>query len=322
MQITKHTAAVPEALAVEYTQFWRDTFDAPPQRYLPILRGDENSANTFHVYEARVDGQLAGTCTVTQTRMMPALGGLGEVATHPDFRRRGIARDLCRRARDDFKTEDGIAIYLATSNADAARGYRRLGWQRLPGTNVMLHMTDGSAPEAFHVDLFRRPFGRVAIQPLSADERLTMIPLLLTPMDDIVLDATAGFISIRHALQGSCMGLYPRYASLVDGSVAVFVARAEDGRALGIATAATDEQGACRIDAFTHPLADDVLPDLLETTHRSAAGRADNIYALLYTEDIAKQRRFESAGFRQTDATEPMMIGDDTVTMRRYTRPR
>ena len=176
------------------------------------------------VYTARDEGgALAGTAVLCVSRDPAAFGSLGEVATHPDFRRRGAAEALCARSREDFHAMGGEMLVLGTMTPNAARVYRRTGYRRLPGTNVWwMNAKDDRSPEEWQVDHFRPApqavlvAAGVAISEGSARERLRMLALLHAPHDAPVLDATLEIYSTRAAVQCSVNGLYPRYAALVD----------------------------------------------------------------------------------------------------------
>ena len=221
--------------------------DLPPEVFL----GAEVEQNGNTVYlTRRDDGGLAGTCGLTTSRSVPALGGLGEVATDPGLRRSGIATELCKQAVDDFRDLGGQALFLGTDNPDAARVYYRLGWRKLAGANVMANISNGDSPEAFLVD-YTRGLGPAQIRPASPDVRIPLIPLMVLPHDWLVLDSNAAMFSTRYAAQNSCMGLYRRYSHLVrDGRGAWFCAVTQDARVVGSSTARLDGSGACRVDAF------------------------------------------------------------------------
>ena len=66
------------------------------------LAGSEVDHNRHILYVARVGGEVAASVKLTVTRRPADFATLGEVATHPSFRRRGLAQVLCQRAQDDF----------------------------------------------------------------------------------------------------------------------------------------------------------------------------------------------------------------------------
>jgi len=57
------------------------------------------------------------------------LGGIGSVATHPEYEHRGIATELLRRAVDEM-TARGMALSLLFT--DRTSFYQRLGWIQIP----------------------------------------------------------------------------------------------------------------------------------------------------------------------------------------------
>eukprot|EP01045_Picozoa_sp_COSAG04_P002976 COSAG04_NODE_116_length_25104_cov_94.064907_16_plen_241_part_01 len=104
-----------------------------------VLSGHEADDNRDVLYVARVDGALAGSTKLcVSTGPHPWFGGLGEVSTLPEFRRRGIAEALCTRAREDFISVGGKMLVLGTVNPLAARRYFAIGYRRMPGAHDRL----------------------------------------------------------------------------------------------------------------------------------------------------------------------------------------
>ena len=183
-----------------------------------VLSGHEAADNRDVLYVARVDGALAGTTKLcVSTDPHPWFGGLGEVSTLPEFRRRGIAEALCTRAREDFISVGGKMLVLGTVNPLAARRYFAIGYRRMPGAHDRLlaffprwaalshrisggcvagtncwwnNCEDERSAEEWAMDLFRG----VQAEPLSvsvgtAAARIPMISLIYFPNDLAVLDA-------------------------------------------------------------------------------------------------------------------------------------
>ena len=122
MEIVALEQPLPADVIEELAQFWEAIFEASYDDLRPVLAGAEVADNRNLIYLIREGGQLAGTSQLTTSRAVPALGGLGEVATAPAYRGRGIATRLCARARDDFRAQGGQALYLGTVNPAAGAG--------------------------------------------------------------------------------------------------------------------------------------------------------------------------------------------------------
>lgn len=173
--------------------------------------------NQQTVYVARTaDGRLAGTAVLLASDDVQPHGSLGEVATHPEFRRRGIAEALCTCACDDFREAGGGMLVLGTGNVAAARRYYKIGFRRVPGANVWnvnVDSTDDRSPEEWQVDHFRAHshVDGVHIRAGTAAERLRMLALLHAPHDSPVLDANLRLHSIRAAVQHSVNGCVPAW---------------------------------------------------------------------------------------------------------------
>ena len=315
MDFTRINAPLPEELIPELTAFWEEIFENSYEDFKPIFAGDETEDNEDILYLMREGEDLAGTSHLTVGKAEPRLGGLGEVATPPAFRRQGIAAQLCEAALDDFWGQDGEAFFLGTGNPEAARIYYRLGWRKLAGANVMALIVSGKSPEAFLVDYFREAEGQATIIPATAAQRIPMIPLIVCPHDWQVLDANAGILSTRYAVQSSCMGLYPKYDALIQGQNGTwFGAQTASGHLIGLATAHLDESGVCHVDGFTHQSRLDAWGDLVQVAIDWGADRGATEWGgTLSVEDEDKQSLFESLGFEIAGEGEAFTLGERQV---------
>ena len=301
MEFTKLEVPLSEDLARELYAFWERIF-GPGDMPLELLLGSERRHNDNTVYLMRQGERLAGTCMLTVSRAAPMLGGFGEVATEPDLRGGGVATRVCRAAVEDFRAGGGEALFLGTGNPEAARIYYRLGWRRLAGSNIWVNITSDRSPEEFLVDHFRSTRPPITVAPATPHVRVPMIPLIAAPHDWQVLDANPdGMFSTRYRLQPSTMGQYPKYQAVAeDGRGAWFAASARDRSVVGLSSARLDDDGRCRVDAFTHRSFDAHWEALARAaiqwgeSHGSSALRAR-----VSVEDEQKRALFESLGFRE-----------------------
>ncbi len=323
MDFIKSNVPLPERLIPELTAFWEEIFETPYEDFKSIFAGDETEANKDILYLMRQGQDLAGTSHLTVGKAEPRLGGLGEVATPPAFRRQGIAAALCESALDDFRRQGGEAFFLGTGNPEAARIYYRLGWRKLAGANVMALIVSDNSPETFLVDYFREAEGQTSIIPGTAAQRIPMIPLIVCPHDWQVLDANTGIFSTRYALQSSCMGLYPKYDALVrQQSGAWFGTQTASRHLVGLATARLDESGVCHVDGFTHQCRLDAWQDLIQAAMNWGADcGATEWCGMLSVEDEDKRSLFESLGFEATGEGEAFTLGERQVPSVLLKRP-
>ena len=294
-----------EELRGEVIDFWGETFGYSFEDLRGVLAGEESEQNRDVLYLTRSGDRLGGTVLLTQSRSNPEFGLVGEVATAPEFRARGIATTLCATARDEFRASGGQALLLGTANPAAARVYTRLAWRKMAGCVVMACITGGDSPEGFLVDYFRDG-GSVTVAPGTAAERVPMVPLLVTPHDWGVLDANVAFFSTRFVSRGA--DSYPRYDALVrpqarkvlpqEGRGAWFAARTDGGRLVGLSTARLDGPGGCQVDGFTHKSYLGAWEDLIRAAiswgvdHGAVRSRAT-----VSVEDEDKRSHFEALGF-------------------------
>ena len=293
---------IREELARELFDFWEEIF-GPDDPDIPIgvFLGEEADHNR-HVVLAERDGDvLAGTAGIMTPRVNREFAGIGEVATRPEFRGRGIANRLCQQALDEFTEQGGEVVFLGTENPAAARIYHRLGWRRIAGSTVYANVVNGTSPEEYLVDYFRTP-SPVNIVAGDASLRVPMIPLLLTPHDWQVLDGNlpTPMVSTRYAMLNSCMGLCRKYYYLVKRDDAEwFGAKTSDGRLVGISTAWVDGDDVCHVDGFVHARFGDSYHALISAAIGWGKGRgANRCVTRLSVEDEEKRAHFEALGFR------------------------
>lgn len=309
-----------EDLVARLIPFWASFFGAEHvDLEAEVFLGSEISHNCSTLYFEERDATPVSTCVTVRSRSVPALAGFAEVATDPAFRGRGLATALCTQAGEDFRDSAGEAFFLGTVNPQAARIYHRLGWRRLAGSSVMLNVSSGASPEEFLVDYFRKP-GDVTVIPAGAAMRIPMIPLIWTPHDDQVMDANVGLHSLRHEVQSSCMGLYPRYVRALQRRGMWFAACTDDGRVVGLSSALL-EGDSCRVDGFVHRNFHDAWQSLLAAA--SNWGRdagANRVGARVSVEDEEKLARFEEIRFENIGSGDLFQVGGREVASVLLTR--
>lgn len=303
-------APLKPGLTWELFEFWVPIFGEPMDLPREVFLGGEVLQNRNAVYLARREGKLAGTCGLTISISVPALGGFGGVATDPGLRRSGIATELCQEAVDDFREWGGQALFLGTGNPAAARIYHRLGWRKLAGANVMANISSSGSPEEYIVDFFQG-LGRATVRQASPEIRVPIIPLITLPHDWQVLDANAVMFSTRYAVQNSCMGLYRRYDHLAqDGKGAWFGAVTNDGPVVGLSTARLNRSGACQVDGFALRSHMETWPQLIEAAISwGRGGGASVTQAVVGVEDEERRALFEGLGFAGVSPGEPFDLG-------------
>ena len=317
------TPPLEPALAQTLIAFWEAIFETSFDQFHEVLLGSELGINDHHLYLVREHDAVVATTVLTISGSNRHLGGLGEVATIPGHRGRGIAAALTQHARDTFLDQGGEALFLGTVNPTAARIYHRLGWRKMGSANVMCLVADGRAPQDFLLKNFRAA-SDVSFAKGTANARVDMIPLILCPHEQRILDINVGLFSTRYSVQNSCMGLFPRYQALAAADGQWFQATSGDGRLVGLATARPLPNNAWRVDGFAHQNFPGVDRELL----RYCLGWVDAqgsppCLAEVAESDTAKRELFASLGFSDTGVgaactTEEPAIS--TITLKRETR--
>jgi GNAT superfamily N-acetyltransferase len=316
----RYEAPLDSVLVDELMGLWLPIFDDGIDLTCEALLGEEVPHSRITVYTRRLKGKLAGACLVASSDSMPSLGGLGEVATNSDARRSGIGTALTQQALGDFRERGGRGMFLGTVNPAAARIYYRLGWRKLAGANLMVNVLSSESPEEFMVDYFRDIRGEaVKIKLPSPADRAPIIPLLVAPHDWQALDFNTGMMSIRYAVQDSCLGLYRRYAAIASaGRGAWFCAGTAVGHVVGLSTVRLDDKRGCRVDGFTHGDHTGTWQDLVQAAVRwGAENGAAFVYADVSVEDEDKRLMFESIGFKDSGGGNSFNLGGRQVGTRR-----
>ncbi len=84
-----------------------------------------------HFFTARDGLRTVGNVWYTVAQDAPRLGLVGHVLTDPDFRRRGIARQLLGRAMTEFHSRGGAMMQLFTSTLHSLPFYEEAGFENL-----------------------------------------------------------------------------------------------------------------------------------------------------------------------------------------------
>ena len=297
----KLMAPLDTAAADELSEFWECIFGSETDPDLPkdVFTGSESFYNTNAVYLEKENGNIASTCGVTKPIKIPGIGGFGEVATDPSHRKKGLATKLCEIAVNEFRNDGGEALFLGTGNPSAARIYHRLGWRKIPGTSVMVNITNSNSPEEYLVQRFNA-YEDCKIDITTPTARIPIIPLLVNPHDWHVLDANVGMYSTRYDTQNSCMGLYRRYSYIkMDGRGEWFTSSTKDGRVVGISSAKLINKETGQIDGFAHAKFQNTWNELIDAAIKwMAAKGVKKVSAIISVEDEEKQAKLSQIGFR------------------------
>ena len=96
-----------------------------------------------------------------------------DTATHPDFLRRGIFKQLTLAAVE-MATDDGVDLIFNTPNAKSGAGYLKMGWQEVGPIGVMIRPTVRAVRGSGDPDSLPQPedfAGLRAAEPLPVSDR-------------------------------------------------------------------------------------------------------------------------------------------------------
>ena len=307
-----------ESLIGELIEHWETIFECSFEFIRDSLRGgDQCNRDTFYIVRDHDRGdRLVATSHWVQSVRDRRLGGLGEVAVAEPYRQCGLATQLCTQARDAFFAHEGEAIFLGTVNPAAQRIYERLGWSQLPGSTVMV-CCNGHDTSSFLERWFAPQVGSIEIREADQGIRIPVIPLAIAADSATVLDANVNLLSTKLVVQNSCMGLFPRYESVIESGM-VFGMWDEDERLRGLTTARRTDSGVFQIDGFAHAVSMETLERGVSQAISWAAKRSSaSPFAILADCDDNKRAAFEACGFRNVGETFDLKIGDIDIAVHR-----
>lgn len=275
----------------------------------PQLMGKEAAVNKDIVWEAWEDDQLVGTIHTTIPKISPTICGLSAMATHPSVRGKGLGRILFAKIIEEFESQGVTTAFLGTSNPIAAKLYHSLGFSFLSGSHVMVRYHHGDT-----VDFCREHFSPVredcSILKDNSTIRIPMIPLILLGGNTKVLDVNTGLFHRDFVTQRSCMGLYPRYDTLLKNGGHFYAAVDEDGVVGAILSTMPTEAGT-RADFYCCDGFEGLLPKLI--------GSCNNTMYLQIAEcDSKKQELAKKLGFSPVGEVEMLPCGDVWLPFRIY----
>lgn len=254
----------------------------------PQLAGEEAAVNRDIVWEAWEDGHLLGSIHATIPLAIPSICGLSAMATAPAARGKGLGRLLFAKILEEIDSQGVETAFLGTSNPIAAKLYHSMGFSFLPGSHIMVRYRHGDT-----VDFCRRYFGAAVedfrILSDSSSIRIPLIPLTALGSNTQVLDINTGLFHRDFVTQRSCMGLYPRYRTLISGGGHFYCAVDSRGILGALLSTLPTEQG-LRADFFCCDSFRGSLPLLLE-----ACGEA--VYLQIAEGDTKKQALAARLGF-------------------------
>lgn len=275
----------------------------------PQLMGNEVAVNKDIVWEAWENDLLVGTIHVTIPRSCPTVCGLSAMATHPSVRGKGLGRLLFAKIIEEFESQGVTAAFLGTSNPIAAKLYHSLGFSFLPGSHVMVRYCQGDT-----VDFCREHYapvrGDCRILIDNSAIRIPMIPLVLMGGNTKVLDVNTGLFHRDFVTQRSCMGLYPRYETLLAKGGHFYAATDEKGIVGAILSTMPTEVG-IRADFYCCDGFEGLLSKLMDSCK-------ETVYLQIAECDSKKQELAKALGFSPSGEAELLKCGDVYLPFRMY----
>jgi GNAT superfamily N-acetyltransferase len=281
--------------------------DEKPDIYVtPTIKAMDGdvSHDTFAWIEA--DGRAVSASWLARPGDEPRIGTLGEVYTDPAWRRRGLAHRTCAALIERFDAAGGRWLFLATGEEEAARIYRRLGFEPFP-EGLMRRVRP--AGTAFEDEWFAASPTRV--RTVHRGDLVRLVALYSSPNPWISIAWMDGIYSRDHVTHNRCNSMIKHtWAATRAGTWLALT----NGQGAIVGTLPLEPSGNerdpidARVDLFVHPAFRSSAGTLLDAGVSEARSRGWRwLTAQVTMEDAEKGEILASAGFRQA-ATLPAAV--------------
>jgi GNAT superfamily N-acetyltransferase len=298
---------------------WADRIEHWWRDVRPLLvHGELATTSLDRFVVGEIDGAYVGSMCYDTPRDTRDVGVLEMVWTHPDHRRKGIARTILQHTIADFRCQGGVALYLCTTNPAAEALYAHQGFRPLIGDG-MRYLAPG------HADFDRSYFadaGPARVRPAVWGDlaRVSALYNQTTP-DWLIKDYPRRvFRDVRYESH------YLRiWKPARDGRGTALVLENPAQRVVGIASAieldSYVEQQVQIVDFWACPTYLAQLPELLAALVQTArAGNAELLEAHVAEVDRARRQLLEAVGFQEVARLrDHLRVGAERVALCIYT---
>lgn len=298
--ITVLTYPIPIQEQVTLIQLWQTEWNKTDFDWLASMKGDYSKELTIRSAVGRVDGQAAGTASVSFSAQDPEVAVVGSVLTHPDFRRLGIATHLTNLVVN-VAFEAGCKVCFLGATRDPKSVYLRCGFHWWNG-GVMRRVAEmGSDVESY---LFAAN-QRVSVRDANWGDLPGVSCLAIQPLESRVIDYPRGLLSGKYVDLQRCVSNFPVVWYEVTGrggSMSMLVGEAAH-RILGFGTLTPGpgpgQSHQAIIDVITHDNytqeADRILRDLFR---KAARLPIQSVQSYVAASDDRKRGLLERFGMR------------------------
>lgn len=274
--------------------------DEKPDIYVtPTVKAMDGdvSHDTFAWIEAAA-GRPVSACWLGRPADEPRIGTLGEVYTDPSWRRQGFAHRTCAALIERFDAEGGRWLFLATSEEEAARIYRRLGFEPFP-EGLMRRVRPAGVP--FENEWFAP--SAVAVRPVHRGDLVRLVALYSAPNPWASIAWMDGIYSRDHVTHDRCNSMIKHTWAATRAGAWLGLTNAQGAivGALPMEPAGNERDPIeARLDVFVHPAFRSAARTLLEAAVDEARRRGWRwLTAQVTAADAEKAGVLEAADFRE-----------------------
>jgi GNAT superfamily N-acetyltransferase len=280
---------------------WRTEWSHTDFDWLEAMNGDYAETLVIESLIGQVGGRPAGSASVYYPASDPEVCLVGNVITHPDFRRLQIARQLTERVVGHAFDAGCKVAYLGTTRSERCV-YLNCGFDWVSGGVMRRPHADGSEGEV----QFYTPAQQTRTREACWGDMPGLACLVAQPLESLVLDYAQGLVSPRYAAMSRCVSNFPVIWYDVQqrgGNMRVLVGE-KAHRILGFGSV-TLGPGSIRkhtasVDLCLHDQYQAAAPPLIdELVAEAKSSGVEFLYAHVAAIDRTKLQWLEAAGFRK-----------------------
>lgn len=318
LELERLTYPIAFADQARLIELWRIEWTKTDFDWLAAMNGDYCETLTIKSVIGSVDGAAAGTTSVYYPADRPEVSLVGNVLTHPDYRRLQIGRCLIDVVVDDSFAAGCRVCYLGTTRSSRCV-YLNCGFDWVSG-GVMRRAAAGAG--GYESTAFG-PGQVTSIRGATWGDLPGVACLVAQPLGCAVIDYPRGLLSPRHAAMERCVSNFPAvwYDVSDHGGAMCVLTGDRPHRVLGFGSLTLGSGPGRRhhaiIDVATHDhYAVDAEPMIAWLTDRAVRIGVRTLQAQVAAMDEDKADWFRCAGFdRVAELPDQLRVEDSMMAV-------
>ena len=184
---------------------------------------------------------------------------------------------------------------LGTSNPIAAKLYSKYGFGYCFGSGIMMRFKSGHLVD-YNKKYLDDSAIEIKVEEGTPSARIPIVPLSIYKTNFLINDINIALFNSDVFTQPSCMGLFPRYLSVIDKGGSFYIAKESAGAIGAVLSVIPDDCGEYRADFFFAEGFKKSINEMIELAKK----KHGRIYFEVAKKDVYKMEILKSNGFNKT----------------------